>query len=146
MTKYIINKRTCNIPDCDNKYYSSGLCQKHYNMARYDIHKDIRKHRNTNGFRYTPEYSSYMNMLQRCYNKNNILYEHYGGRGIIVCDRWRESFDNFIKDMGNKPPKTGIDRINNNGHYEPDNCQWITQSEQNKNRRPYSEWKHKTYH
>ena len=70
-------------------------------------------------------------MLKRCYNKNNNVYQYYGARGIKVCDRWLESFENFYEDMGDRPSSNhSLDRINNDGNYEPSNCKWSTQSEQ----------------
>ena len=78
-------------------------------------------------------------MIQRCYNKNNPSYKDYGGRGITVCERWLDKEngnENFCEDMGKKPsPKHSIDRINNNGNYEPSNCRWVTKAEQNNNTR-----------
>lgn len=75
-------------------------------------------------------------MKQRCSNPNNRDYRLYGGRGISVCDRWLESFDNFMADMGNRPsPAHSIDRIDNDGNYEPSNCRWATKSVQNRNTR-----------
>lgn len=80
---------------------------------------------------YSPEYNCYHHMLKRCYNKNNNVYQYYGARGIKVCDRWLESFENFYEDMGDRPsPNHSLDRINNDGNYEPSNCKWSTQSEQ----------------
>jgi hypothetical protein len=74
-------------------------------------------------------------MRERCLNKNYYLFRRYGGRGISVCNRWVHSFENFIKDMGARPKnKTSLDRINNDGNYEPSNCRWATASEQMLNR------------
>lgn len=71
----------------------------------------------------------------RCNNINNESYPHYGGRGITVCERWMESFENFISDMGEKPTKNhSIDRIDVNGNYETSNCRWATKIEQENNK------------
>ena len=80
------------------------------------------------------EYNSWSNMISRCHNKNNKRYKDYGARGIIVCDRWRESFKYFFEDMGICPDGYQIDRINNNGIYEPSNCRWVTPKENMANR------------
>lgn len=85
---------------------------------------------------YRTEFASWQTMLQRCYRKDAINYERYGGRGIRVCKRWKNSFLNFYKDMGKKPTaKHSIDRINNSKSYSPKNCKWSTPKEQCKNRR-----------
>lgn len=75
-------------------------------------------------------------MLARCFNPKTKGYEGYGGRGITVCERWRFSFENFLADMGKRPSAVhSIDRVDNNGNYEPTNCQWRTEKEQQNNKR-----------
>lgn len=81
------------------------------------------------------EYQTYNHMLGRCFNQNKPDYRHYGGRGITVCDRWRESFENFLADMGSRPAGMSLDRIDVNGNYEPGNCRWIPVAEQQSNKR-----------
>lgn len=89
----------------------------------------------THGMSHTPEYKAWRDLIQRCTNPNNKRYKDYGGRGITVCDRWRNSFEAFHKDMGPKPdPKYSIDRINNDLGYCPDNCEWSDDTKQIRNR------------
>jgi hypothetical protein len=84
----------------------------------------------------TPEFRVWSGMLARCSNPNAPSYEYYGGRGITVCDRWRDSFETFLADMGPRPgPRHSIDRYpDRNGNYEPGNCRWATDKEQQRNR------------
>jgi hypothetical protein len=74
-------------------------------------------------------------MIGRCYRKSQPDYDSYGGRGITVCDRWRNSYKDFLADMGERPEGTSIDRLNTNGNYEPCNCKWSTAEEQQNNKR-----------
>lgn len=90
----------------------------------------------THGMSDTLEYRIWILMRERCYNSKHNSYDRYGGRGIIVCDRWLDSFVNFIDDMGRRPSKDhSVDRINNDGNYEPGNCRWATHKEQSNNRK-----------
>jgi hypothetical protein len=82
----------------------------------------------------TASYRIWAGMKNRCLNPNNKDYARYGGRGICVCARWRESFENFLDDMGERPDGKSIDRWpNNDGNYEPGNCRWATAKEQREN-------------
>jgi hypothetical protein len=84
----------------------------------------------------TPEYTTWALIKQRCLNKNASNYKNYGGRGITICERWLESFENFIADMGKKPsPKHSIDRVDNELGYFKENCRWATIAQQSINKR-----------
>ncbi len=127
--------RICKIPNCNNKHFGKGYCEKHY--LRFRIYGDpqytkTEKH----GMSLTTEYSSWYTMIARCANKNNNDYKNYGGRGITVCKQWKNSFMTFLGDMGPRPfSKAQIDRINNNDGYTPQNCYWATAAQNNQNKR-----------
>jgi hypothetical protein len=85
--------------------------------------------------RKTPEYWAWIQMKQRCYNKNRPKYKHYGAIGITVCKRWLNSYENFLLDVGRKPSsKHSLERKNGKRGYSPSNCEWATPKIQNNNR------------
>jgi hypothetical protein len=91
---------------------------------------------NGNTIKNKPEYDAWRHAIYRCYNPKHKRYMDYGGRWIKVCDRWLESFENFLEDMGKRPSKNhSLDRVINDGNYEPSNCRWATPKQQAGNRR-----------
>ena len=127
--------------DCGVKLVVIGHSLRNGNTKScgcYNIDSIIKRNKlkKTHGMRESPEYSVWVSMKDRCTNLNGQKYESYMKRGIAVCDRWKDSFENFYEDMGPRPSnKYSLDRINNNGNYEPSNCRWATITEQNRNRR-----------
>lgn len=97
----------------------------------------------THGKSKTRTYQSWARMKARCYNPNHDKYEYWGGRGITVCERWLNSFENFLADIGEKPIGLTLERTDNSGNYEPGNCRWATMKEQRANQRPYIAFKKK---
>lgn len=99
------------------------VCHNKENALKNTVH----------GMHKSKTYRIWKSMLQRCNNPKCTAYARYGGRGITVCDRWR-NFENFLEDMGIQPPGLTLDRTNNNGNYEPSNCRWVTHKENCNNR------------
>lgn len=97
------------------------------------------------GKSYHELYRTWIGMKFRCYNKKSSSYPHYGGRGIKICERWLDNFDNFCEDMGERPKNCSIDRINIDGDYEPGNCKWSNPREQAHNRTTSLKNKHRYF-
>ena len=122
----------CRGPECSRGAWCRGLCQAHYWQFR--AKGALRPIRPRHGMNRTPEAAAHAGMLTRCYNQSVPCYPRYGGRGIRVCERWHTAAY-FIADMGRRPsPAHSLDRINNDGDYEPGNCRWATAKEQSNNR------------
>jgi hypothetical protein len=125
--------------DCGNEKIISGVNIRSghtQSCGCYNRERTLETHI-THGKTDSKIHYTYINMKQRCLNSNHPEYHNYGGRGITVCERWlgSEGFINFYRDMGDPPVKHELDRINNNGDYEPGNCRWATSSEQSRNTR-----------
>lgn len=127
--------KICYIEKCENKITAKGLCNKHWKRQWRGGDPSTTK-REQHRMGRTPEYAIWNSMKSRCLNPNTEFYKHYGGRGISISDKWVHSFINFINDVGMRPDSTySIERINNEGNYEPGNVVWEKRSEQSMNRR-----------
>lgn len=137
--------------DCGRETHISGEClrakkQKSCGCLRRETANRIGKeHSTTHGHSKigngngSPEYLSWCSMIQRCTNPQATGYDRYGGAGIEICDRWRNSFANFLADMGLRPKGRSLDRVDPFGNYELSNCRWATIKEQRGNRHKSAE-------
>ena len=124
-------KGATNSCGCLAREVASRLCSE-----RFYKHGHRSKNFNKDGFRGSSTYQVWADIKTRCQNKKHSSYKDYGGRGILVCIRWKSSFEAFLEDMGERPSSEhSIDRIDNNGSYDPKNCKWSTTAQQSINKR-----------
>lgn len=151
----------CEVPECERKHGAKGLCYGHYQRLRKtgSLSPEIPLSKSKpgelngrwqNGKFDHPLYQIYQDLKRRCTSEQHLRYSDYGGRGIRVCDEWAEDFWKFVEDVGPRPEgKTlggraywQLDRINNDGNYEPGNVRWATPHQQRMNTRPKKKLTH----
>jgi hypothetical protein len=127
--------------DCGTNRHISGAALRSGNTQSCGcLHREAviesNRRKRRHGMAGTGTYRAWQDMKTRCTNSRRKCWNDYGGRGISICARWSNSFENFLADMGERPPGLTLDRINNDDGYKPSNCRWATRLDQTHNRRP----------
>lgn len=136
ITEILPNARCQCLCDCGNttticRYSLGSGLSKSCGCLRKEL---ITRHGDTRSYKQTTEYRIWACMISRCGNQNDKGWYRYGGRGITVCEEWRRDYSSFLADVGRRPTRAhSLDRINNDGNYEPGNVRWATRSQQRRN-------------
>ncbi len=145
-----MSEKHCIVDDCPNPVHCRNRCRRHYDKWRNSDANWVqirRKHGGVDNGKKTREYKTWGSAKDRCFNPNHRHFHHYGGRGITMCDRYRNSFSEFLSDLGKRPAGFSLDRINNDAGYTCGKCKhckqndwsfnlrWVNQSDQMRNTR-----------